>query len=83
MVNETGFQDSSNEVELYLKEKVENPIFLKGTEYDILGWWKINSSKFPVLSDIARDVLAMQVSSVASESAFSISGRIYNLVETV
>lgn len=32
--------------------------------------------KFPVLSQIARDVLAMQVSFVASESAFSTSGRI-------
>lgn len=76
MVNEIGFQDGSNEVELYLKEKVENPNTMLGTDYDILGWWRVNSPKYPILSQIARDVLAMQVSSVASESAFSTSGRI-------
>ncbi|CAA7047615.1 unnamed protein product [Microthlaspi erraticum] len=48
---------------------------MKGLEYDILSWWMRNSAKFPILSLVARDVLAMQVSSVASESAFSTSGR--------
>lgn len=32
--------------------------------------------KFPILSEMARDILAIPVSSVASESAFSTSGRI-------
>jgi len=32
---------------------------------------KFNSTKFPVLSDIARDVLAISITTVASESAFS------------
>ncbi|CAN7074325.1 unnamed protein product [Brassica oleracea var. botrytis] len=47
-----------------------------GVEYDVLSFWKRNCTKFPVLSLIAKDVLALQVSSVASESAFSTSGRL-------
>ncbi|XP_019095980.1 PREDICTED: zinc finger BED domain-containing protein RICESLEEPER 2-like [Camelina sativa] len=65
-----------DELEIYLKEKVENPKTIMGTEWYVLSWWKVNNSKYPVLAEIAKDVLAMQVSSVASESAFSTSGRI-------
>ena len=44
--------------------------------FDILMWWKINSSRYRVFSQIARDVLAILVSTVASESAFSTGGRV-------
>lgn len=74
--NEAGVQEKTDELDLYLKESVEYPKLMDGTEYDVLSWWKVNSPKFPVLSAVARDVLAMQVSSVASESAFSTSGRV-------
>lgn len=47
-------------------------------DFDILGWWKFNAIRFPILSQLARDVLAMQISAVASESAFSTGGRILN-----
>ena len=39
-------------------------------------WWKVNSPRFPILSQLARDVLAIPMSSVASECAFSTGGRI-------
>ncbi|XP_074321415.1 zinc finger BED domain-containing protein RICESLEEPER 2-like [Silene latifolia] len=45
------------------------------TPFDILSWWKLQSPRFPVLSRLARDVLAMPISTVASESAFSAGGR--------
>ena len=45
-------------------------------DFDILPWWKENQRKYRVLSQIARDVLAIQVSTVASESAFSTGGQI-------
>jgi hypothetical protein len=48
----------------------------KGAQFDILSWWKVNQVKYPILSLLARDVLVVQVSTVASESAFSSSGRI-------
>jgi len=36
----------------------------------------MNSCRFPILSNIARELLAMPVSTVASEFAFSIGGRV-------
>jgi len=45
-------------------------------KFDILAWWKGQSTRFPILSTMARDVLAIPISTVASESAFSTSGRI-------
>ncbi|KAG7599385.1 hAT-like transposase RNase-H fold [Arabidopsis suecica] len=74
IVKEICIHKSSNELDLYLNEVVETPQILKGIEYDVLSWWKLNSGKFPVLSLIAKDIFAMQVSFVASESAFSIGG---------
>lgn len=47
-------------------------------EFDILKWWMGNESKYLVLACITRDLLAIPASSVASESAFSISKRIIN-----
>ncbi|XP_050876751.1 zinc finger BED domain-containing protein RICESLEEPER 1-like [Lathyrus oleraceus] len=61
-----------NEVDLYLMEKLEK----KSPGFDILNWWKVNSNKYPILGQMARDVLAMPVSTVASESAFSTGGRV-------
>ncbi|KAL4565516.1 hypothetical protein LXL04_029614 [Taraxacum kok-saghyz] len=39
-------------------------------------WWRLNSVKFPILSEVAKLVLAMPISTVASESAFSTGGRV-------
>ena len=75
-LNEIGIREKKDELETYLKESVEQPDLMIGMEYDVLSWWRKNSVKFPILSEIARDVLAIQVSSVASESAFSTSGRL-------
>ena len=75
LVAEKG-EDTRDELEVYLKEAVEIPNLLLGTEFDILSWWKVHKVKYPVLAEMVRDLLAMQVSSMASESAFSTSGRI-------
>ncbi|GKD65766.1 zinc finger BED domain-containing protein RICESLEEPER 2-like protein, partial [Tanacetum coccineum] len=41
--------------------------------YDVLGFWKSNESTFPVISQMTRDILSVQATSVAFESAFSTS----------
>ena len=46
-----------------------------GGEFDILAWWKVNGVKYPTLQRIARDLLAIPISTVASESTFSTGGR--------
>jgi hAT family C-terminal dimerisation region len=42
----------------------------------VLEWWKVNCVKFPILSQLARDILSIPISMVASESAFSAGGRV-------
>lgn len=41
-----------------------------------LQWWKLNSTKYSFLSHMAHNILAIQVSTVASESTFSTGGRV-------
>ncbi|XP_025684611.1 zinc finger BED domain-containing protein RICESLEEPER 1-like [Arachis hypogaea] len=55
---------NKNEVDLYLMDGLEKSH--DQNTFDILNWWKVNSSKYPILSQIARDILAMPVSTVAS-----------------
>ena len=44
--------------------------------FSIISWWYEHKLTYPVLSILARDVLAVPVSTVSSESAFSTTGRI-------
>jgi hypothetical protein len=67
---ESGPTDS--EIIRYLAEKREK----RTKEFDILKYWKTSSNKYPVLSLLAKDVLAIPASTVPSESAFSTGGRI-------
>jgi len=41
-----------------------------------LKWWKRHVDTYKVLAEMARDILAVPVSTVSSESAFSTSGRV-------
>lgn len=56
----------------YLAEDIEDDV--KG--FDILSWWKCNSPHFSILSRMACDIVAIPISTVAFESAFSTSGRV-------
>ena len=60
------------EVDIYLLESR----IKREENFDILDWWKGNSSRYKVLSKVARDLLAIPVSTVASESTFSTSRRV-------
>jgi len=60
-----------SEIDAYLEEN-----FIESEDFEILTWWKSNAEKFPVLSAMARDFLAVPLSTVSSESAFSCGGRI-------
>ncbi|GKD20400.1 zinc finger BED domain-containing protein RICESLEEPER 2 [Tanacetum coccineum] len=50
--------------------------------FDVLGFWKAKESMFHVLSRMAPDILNVQATSVASESAFSTSGRVLSIRRT-
>ena len=47
-----------------------------------MNWWKQREPQFPVLAAMARDLLSVQASTVASESAFSTSGRVLSVRRT-
>jgi hypothetical protein len=48
--------------------------------FDILAWWKVNGPKYSILARLVKDVLAVPISTVASESTFSTSGRVLSSV---
>nr|GFC09233.1 zinc finger BED domain-containing protein RICESLEEPER 3 [Tanacetum cinerariifolium] len=50
--------------------------------FDVLGFWKENETMFPVLSRMAIDLISVQASSIAYESAFSTSGRVLSIRRT-
>ena len=50
-----------SELDKYLLEDQEP----ESEDFYILSWWKVNSPRFPVLSQLAREVLAIPMSSVA------------------
>ncbi|XP_020593499.1 zinc finger BED domain-containing protein RICESLEEPER 3-like [Phalaenopsis equestris] len=78
-----GFQDfvvasgsvepSKPDLQVYLEEG----LFVGSNEnFDVLDWWKMNTLKYPQLSIMARDILSIPITTVASESAFSAGGRV-------
>ena len=67
-----GGEETKTELEKFLSEDVEDDL----STFNILDYWKVNSSRFPILHRMVRDVLAVPISTVASESAFSSGGRI-------
>jgi hypothetical protein len=45
-------------------------------DFNILNWWHEHKLSYPILSILARDVISVPVSTISSESAFSLCGRI-------
>ena len=64
--------DMKSELDYYLEESV----LPRTTYFDVLNWWKTNGIKYPTLQRIVRDIFAIRVSTVASESAFSTGSRV-------
>ncbi|GJS47184.1 putative AC transposase [Tanacetum coccineum] len=64
----------SSEYEQYLKADFVSHLHPKDfATFDVLGFWKAKENQFHVLSRMAMDILSVQASLVASESAFSTS----------
>jgi hypothetical protein len=53
-----------------------DPVTFQDANFDILLWWRDHKMTYPVLSILARDVMSVPVSTVSSESCFSLTGRI-------
>ncbi|CAJ2639106.1 unnamed protein product [Trifolium pratense] len=62
-----------SELQQYLDEGIYVP---NTTSFSALDWWRNNSMKYKILSKMAADILAIPISTVASESTFSAGGRV-------
>lgn len=60
-----------SELELYLEE----PLVPQSKDLNVLQWWQF-TPKYPTLVKLAHDLLAIHVSTVASESIFSTGWRV-------
>lgn len=74
------FMESNSSIEIIKSELdryLEDPLAPRTVaNFDILYWWKMDGYKYPNLQNIAKDVLAIPVITVASKSTFSTSGRV-------
>jgi hypothetical protein len=70
----TTFVRSKNELDRYLEE--ETLPHYENDNFDILGWWRLEGTRYPNLRLIAKDILAIPITIVVFESAFSTSGRL-------
>lgn len=62
-----------SELDRYLDEEMVN---MHTKNFNVLDWWKVAGTRYPTLRRIARDIYAIPVTTVASESAFSTGGRV-------
>ncbi|KAA8542835.1 hypothetical protein F0562_023987 [Nyssa sinensis] len=69
-------QPSKSDLDIYLDESAFICPEGSANKFDIMGWWKANTLKFRILSKMARDILSIPITSVASESIFSAGGRV-------
>lgn len=58
-----------------LEKYLEEPIFPRNCDFSILNWWKVHTPRYPILSVVARDFLAIPVSTLGLEVALSNRGR--------
>jgi hAT family C-terminal dimerisation region len=71
---------TKSELDQYLDDPLDETSL--DDDFDILAWWKLKSQTYPVMAKLTRDILAVPISTVASESTFSTSGRILSSVRS-
>ncbi|KAM0058901.1 putative transcription factor/ chromatin remodeling BED-type(Zn) family [Helianthus debilis subsp. tardiflorus] len=70
--------NEKSQLTLYLEE----PSVDRKVELDVLQYWKDNQVRYPKLAVMARDILSIPITTVASESSFSIGGRVLSKYRT-
>jgi hypothetical protein len=60
-----------SELDRYLDEEM---LSMQTKNFNVSDWWKVAGTRYPTLRMIARDIYAIPVTTVASESVFSTGG---------
>ncbi|CAA0820104.1 Zinc finger BED domain-containing protein DAYSLEEPER [Striga hermonthica] len=77
----TGFDKFLNEnslgqnIKSDLDKYLEEPLFPRSVEFNILNWWKVHEPRYPVLSMVARNILGIPISKVTLEFLFDTGDR--------
>ncbi|KAI3681210.1 hypothetical protein L6452_35995 [Arctium lappa] len=73
---ETLVNRVKSELDMYLEEGC---FFSQDYKFNVLAWWKEQSNTFRILSRMAINILAVPITTVASEATFSVGGRVIDL----
>lgn len=65
-------QSAVSDLDKYLEE----PVFPRNFDFNIFNWWKVHMPRYPILSMMARDVISVPMSTIASESSYRTGGRV-------
>ncbi|XP_010273438.1 PREDICTED: zinc finger BED domain-containing protein RICESLEEPER 1-like [Nelumbo nucifera] len=68
----TNSQRSKSDLDKYLEE----PVFPRNVDFNILNWWKVHMPRYPILSMMARDVLGVPMATVPLGSTFNAGDRV-------
>ncbi|XP_057794858.1 zinc finger BED domain-containing protein RICESLEEPER 3-like [Salvia miltiorrhiza] len=71
-LDEFGLSEQKSQLELYMQEARLDA----KSNLDVLGFWKGNQYKHPQVAHMARDILSIPITTVASEAVFSVGGRV-------
>ncbi|XP_071703230.1 zinc finger BED domain-containing protein RICESLEEPER 2-like [Rutidosis leptorrhynchoides] len=78
----TGFDrflhetSQSQNVKSDLDKYLEEPLFPRNVDFNILNWWKVHSPRYPVLSMMARNILGIPMSKIPMDSVFDSDDRV-------
>ncbi|CAN1750153.1 Zinc finger BED domain-containing protein RICESLEEPER 2 [Linum perenne] len=61
-----------SELDICLEAALEE----RTTNFNVIDWWRNNRSSYKILSRMATEIMAIPITSVASEAAFSAGGRV-------
>lgn len=63
-----------SQISTELNKYLDDDLVPRNDDFNIMNWWMSNSAKYPSLSVMARDILAMPGSAVQCEAALSSEG---------
>ncbi|GMI86104.1 hypothetical protein HRI_002279700 [Hibiscus trionum] len=62
----SGSQQTKSELDQYLEES----LLPREQDFNILSWWKLNKTKYPILWRMASDILSIPFSTVSPDSVY-------------